>query len=80
MLIVLRVEDYHAVAGIVQAGCKFGPVRRVGHTPYSVRVVAPHGAVGIRLVLIGVLAMRARTLLIVLGVALQRRLYYVLGA
>jgi hypothetical protein len=42
LLIVLRVEDYHAVAGIVQAGCKFGPVRRVGHTPYC--AVAPQGA------------------------------------
>jgi hypothetical protein len=30
LLIVLRVEDYHAVAGKAQAGCKFGPVRRVG--------------------------------------------------
>ena len=35
--------------------------------------MAPHGAVGIRLVLKVVLAMRARTLLIVLGVALQGR-------
>ena len=35
MLIGLCVEDYHAVAGIVQAGCKFGPVRRIGHTQDS---------------------------------------------
>ena len=34
LLIGLCVEDYHAVAGIAQAGCKFGAVRRVGHTQY----------------------------------------------
>ena len=33
LLIGLCVEDYHT--GIVQAGCKFGPVRRIGHTQDS---------------------------------------------
>ena len=32
LLIGLCVEDYHAVAGIAQAGCNFGSVRRIGHT------------------------------------------------